>query len=101
MTTPCYTLAAWHVRNGQTDAFLQIWREELANAFRAVNPAARGTLIQSLDDPQLFYSFGPWASLEEMQAARVAPQVRAAISKLMGLCELATPGAYQVVLTIP
>jgi quinol monooxygenase YgiN len=101
MSGQFYTLASWHVREGQTEAFLQIWRDELAAAFRALNPLAQGTLIQSLEDPNQFVSFGPWASLEEMQAARSAPQVREAIGKLMALCDDARPGPYRVVLTIP
>ena len=54
-----YTLALWRVRDGQEDEFLRVWREELAASFRRVSPRATGTLIQSLEDPRQFYSFGP------------------------------------------
>ncbi len=96
-----YTLASWHIKEGHEEAFLQVWKEELASAFLSVNPTAQGTLIQSLEDPRQFYSFGPWESLEQMQAARSDPRARAAIGKLMGLCDEAKPGPFRVVLTIP
>ena len=96
-----YTLASWHVQEGQEAAFLKIWHEELASAFLSVSPMAQGTLIQSLDDPRQFYSFGPWESLEQMEAARNDVRVRAAIAKLMALCDTAKPGAFRVLLTIP
>ncbi len=96
-----YTLASWHIQEGQEEKFVRIWKDELAHAFSNANPKAQGTLIQSLEDPRQFYSFGPWESLEEMEAARRDEQVRAAIGKLLALCDSATPGPYRVVLTIP
>lgn len=95
-----YTLASWHVRAGQEDEFLRVWRDELAPAMLNVSPAGRGTLIQSLTDPQQYYSFGPWETLELMQVARTNPQVRAVIDRLIALCDEAKPGGFRVVLTI-
>jgi heme-degrading monooxygenase HmoA len=101
MSADFYTLASWHVQEGREAEFLRIWKEELAAAFRNVTPAAQGTLIQSLEDPCQFYSFGPWESLEQMEAARRDVQVREAIEKLMAICDTAKPGPFRVVLTIP
>ena len=96
-----FTHAMWQVKPGSEQEFERIWREELAPAFRAISSEATGTLIQSLDDPQRFFSFGPWSSLEELQRARSDPSAQQAITKLRDLCETATPGAFRVVLTIP
>ena len=41
--------------------------------------------MRSVEDPALFYSFGPWRSLEDIQAMRADPGTR---------------GVYQRVLTI-
>ena len=101
MSDRFYTLALWRVKEGHEDEFLRVWREELASAFRNVDPAAQGTLIQSLEDPHLFYSFGPWDSLEQMQIARSDPHTRAALGHLIALCDEAKPGPFRVVLTIP
>jgi heme-degrading monooxygenase HmoA len=101
MSERFYTLASWHVREGQEEEFLRVWQEELAPAFLSVNPTTHGTLIQSLEDPRQFYSFGPWDSLEQMQAARSDPRAREAIGKLISLCDEAKPGPFRVVLTVP
>jgi hypothetical protein len=96
-----YTLASWHVQEDSTEEFIRLWGEELAPVFMKLNPTGMGTLIQSLDDPQQFYSFGPWGSVEQMQAALANPQVRAAIGKLMAVCDEAKPGPFRLILTVP
>lgn len=95
-----YTHAMWKVRPGDEALFVEAWRG-LADAFLSLPVAAtRGTLIQSLDDPSLFYSFGPWASLDVLQGMRSNPQAKAAIRSVVELCEQATPGSYRVVAEI-
>ena len=96
-----YTLASWHVHEGRAEEFVRVWKEELASAFLQASPAAMGTLVQSLEDPKLYYSFGPWDSLEAMQNARENPEVGKAIRALRELCDEARPGPYKLVLTIP
>lgn len=95
-----YTHAMWKVRPGDEALFVEAWRG-LADAFLSLPvPATRGTLIQSLDDPSLFYSFGPWESIEDIQAMRSNPQAQAAIRRVVELCEQATPASYRVVAEI-
>lgn len=101
MADTFYTLASWYIQEGRETEFLRIWKEELAAAFLSVNAAAKGTLIQSLEEPRQFYSFGPWESLEEMRAARSDPSVGKAIRKLVSLCTEAKPGPYRVILQLP
>jgi heme-degrading monooxygenase HmoA len=101
MSAGFYTLASWYIKQGQAEEFLRVWKEELAPAFLSISPTTHGTLIQSLEDPRQFYSFGPWESLEAMQAARSDTRARAAIGKLIALCDEAKPGPFKVVLTLP
>src|SRR5262249_2978025 len=101
MSDDFYTLASWHIQEGQEREFLRVWQEELAPAFLQISPSTHGTLIQSLEDPRQFYSFGPWESLEQMQAARSDPRARAVIGKLIALCDEAKPGPFRVVLRVP
>ena len=95
-----YTLAYWKVKENKEMEFKNIWEKELAAAFIAVNPYAKGTLIQSLDNPNIFYSFGPWSNLELMQKARANEKVRSIIAKLASLCDDAKLGSYRKILTI-
>jgi hypothetical protein len=60
-------------------------------------PSGKGTLLQSLSDPTLFYSFGPWRSLDDIQAMRGNPQAQAGIAMLRELCTEATPGSFRMV----
>ena len=101
MVNGYFTLASWFIKEGAEAEFLRIWKEELASAFINFDARVNGTLIQSLEEPRRFYSFGPWKSLEIMQLARADPTVGKAIRKLVSLCEEARPGPFRVVLRIP
>lgn len=91
-----YTLARWYVAPEQEAAFVAAW-QELATFFLALPAPPRwGTLLRSLEDPRLFYSFGPWPSLETIAAMRAHPDAPAAIAKLTALCETAELGTFWV-----
>jgi hypothetical protein len=93
-----YTLAVWRVKPGCEDAFVTAWKE-LGTVFARLPhpPADRGTLIRSLDDETLFYSFGPWKRLEDVEAMRANPQAGEGIRRLLDLCEDGQPGTFRVV----
>lgn len=95
-----YTLGRWLVKDGQEEAFVAAWKELGAFFLGLPNPPGQGTLVRSIDNPRLFYSFGPWKSLEDIQAMRSHPQTPAMFQRLIELCEEATPGAYRVVTTL-
>ncbi len=94
-----YTLARWKVRAGEEERFLEAWAE-LGRVFRALPhpPSAEGgVLIQSLDDPTVFYSFGPWDDPAHIAEMRANPEAQQAIAAVIALCDEATPGGYRVV----
>ena len=94
-----YTLARWRVAPGQEEAFVAAWHE-LAAVFLALKAPPRwGTLLRGVDDPRLFYSFGPWPSMETIAAMRGHPVAAGAIGKLEALCEEAELGTYLVAAT--
>lgn len=97
-----YTLAMWRVKEGKEEEFIEAWKGDLADFFLGLpNPPGPGTLIRSVADAQLFYSFGPWRSLEDIQQMRSDPRTPQMIGKLAALCEEAEPGAFRVVATAP
>jgi hypothetical protein len=100
MEAPFYTLASWYVRQGMEPEFVRIWQTELAPAFLAANSRAQGTLIQSLEDPRQYYSFGPWNSEADMRRAREDVAVGSVIRRLMDVCEHAAPGPYRLILSV-
>lgn len=92
-----YTHALWRVKEGEVEQFIEAW-SALSERFRALaRPPLWGTLIQSLSEPTLFYSFGPWASLADVEAMRNDPVAQDAIAKVRSHCIEATPGAYRAV----
>ena len=96
-----YTLGRWLVEPGREDAFIAVWKELGAFFLALPHPPGPGTLVRSVAEPNVFYSFGPWKSLSDIQAMRADPRTPAMIGKLTDLCTEATPGAYLVVATVP
>jgi quinol monooxygenase YgiN len=92
-----YTLGVWRVKPGKEAAFIDAWKA-LGNIFaRLPQTPGKGTLIQSLTDPLLFYSFGPWSDLADVEAMRANPEAQEGINQLRELCTEATPGGFRVV----
>lgn len=97
MADEVYTLGVWRTRGGKESEFVAAW-QGLGRYFNGLpHPPGKGTLLQSVDDPQQFYSFGPWRSLDDIQEMRNQPETPTEIGKLMDLCEEARPGAFRVV----
>jgi hypothetical protein len=93
-----YTLGMWRVKPGQQADFIAAW-QALGDFFRKLPqpPAGKGTLVQSVSDPLLFYSFGPWVSLADIEAMRQDDQARAGLEALRHYCTEALAGAYRTV----
>ena len=87
------------MKNGKQDEFVAAW-QALGRYFNSLpHPPGTGTLLQSVDDPQQFYSFGPWQALDDIQEMRNLPETPKEIGKLIDLCDEGRPGAFQVVAT--
>jgi hypothetical protein len=95
-----YTHAEWRVTPGRADEFIEAWRA-LGEVFASLErPPVWGTLLQSTTDTSVFYSFGPWASAEDMAAMRADETALAALKRVSDLCESANPGPCRRVLHI-
>ena len=94
-----FTLGRWVVLPGCEDEFIDAWRQ-LGAFFGTLEhppPAGTGVLVRSLDDPSLFYSFGPWDDPAHVAAMRAHPEAAERIGAVARLCAEATPGGYEVV----
>ncbi|MGQ0538454.1 MAG: antibiotic biosynthesis monooxygenase family protein [Gemmatimonadaceae bacterium] len=97
MDKPAYTLAMYRVKAGREQEFIAAWND-LADTFASLpHPPLRGTLIRSLTDRALFYSFGPWRSAVDVQEMRQSAAARSALTVLGGFCEQLTPGDYELI----
>ena len=101
MDDQVYTVGRWRVKDGRQQDFIDAWIT-LGEIFHSLpDPAREGTLVQSATDPTLFYSFGPWSSMEAVDAMRSDPRAGEGIRKLVELCTEATPGTFFVVAESP
>jgi hypothetical protein len=69
---PIWTHGVWTVKPGREDEFVRGWQEMARaglSAFEAVEPPR---LLRDLDRPNVFVSFGPWPSAEEVDRVRNA-----------------------------
>lgn len=98
MAEAVYTLGVWRAKQGKEAEFIQEWKA-LGKVFSQLPmpPGGKGTLVQSLTDPLLFYSFGEWSSMEAIQAMRKDATAQEGIRKVAELCTEATPGSFRVV----
>jgi heme-degrading monooxygenase HmoA len=84
-----YTHGRWMVKEGQQERFQAAWQELAgwtnANISGAVAGEAR--LLHDLDDPTLFYSFGPWDSLDAIQAWRADPGFQERVGRIREFLE--------------
>jgi heme-degrading monooxygenase HmoA len=100
MNDDYYSFNLWKIKEGNEQEFLNVWENELAKAFVKLNPYSKTTLIQSMDTPSIYYSFGPWIKLDQLQAARSSEEYRTAVTKLVSLCDISKSGSFKNLLTI-
>jgi hypothetical protein len=92
-----YTLASWKVKPGMNKQFIEKWNQLSIVFSNLEHPPISGTLIQSISDENLYYSFGPWRQKEHIEAMRNDPDSQKAFAELINLCEEATPGTWKLV----
>ena len=97
MGRQAFTLAMCRVKTGQEDFFIRAWSELSSTFLSLPNPPLWGTLIRHVSDRTLFYSFGPWQSLEHIRLMRESPIAGTALAKIRSCCEDMVPGQYEVI----
>ena len=90
-----YTFTYWKIKENNDDEFLHIWEKDFAQVYIKLNPYSKITLIQSLVNPNIYYSSGSWINSEQMQASRADEDYRNIISKLVSLCSESRPGSFK------
>jgi heme-degrading monooxygenase HmoA len=84
-----YTHGRWVVKEGQEEKFQAAWQEtaEWTNANISGTVAGEARLLQDLEDPTRFYSFGPWETLEAIEAWRGADGFQERVGRVRELLE--------------
>ena len=93
-----WTLARWTTVPGKEDDFVAAWRK-LAEATLDDFPTAQGTLLRDREQPNVFFSFGPWPDLETVQRWRDSEGFKQAASRMRGFLESFEPHTLDQVVT--
>jgi heme-degrading monooxygenase HmoA len=82
-----YTSGDWLVQEGREEEFVAAW-EELADWTGGnVSGAGWATLLRDRDQPRRFLSFGPWESLEAIEAWRASDGFQERVARIRELVE--------------
>ncbi|MGD8406911.1 MAG: antibiotic biosynthesis monooxygenase [Anaerolineales bacterium] len=97
-----YTLGTWKVKLGKEAEFVEAW-QAFADWTSLNQPGAgEGILLQNEDRPDLFISFGPWESAENVVHWRAQPEFQDFLSNARDLCiEMQPQNMVQVGRSVP
>jgi quinol monooxygenase YgiN len=85
-----YTLGLWTVKSGHEEEFIRAWTE-LAEQTKLDFPDEEATLLRDGDLPNLFISFGPWASIEQIDQWRGSDTFKNGVGKIRALLDNFVP----------
>jgi heme-degrading monooxygenase HmoA len=86
-----YTVGIWITKPGREDDFARRWREMAEWTEQEMTSAASGTLLRDREQPNRFVSFGPWASLNDIEAWRANPGFIVRVGAIRELLEEFSP----------
>ena len=92
-----YTVGLWKVKKGNEKDFLEVWQQFALWTEKNHQGAGLGRLLQDIDQPDKFISFGSWDSEMQIGEWRSKPEFKAFIQNARELCEDLEPGTFRVV----
>jgi quinol monooxygenase YgiN len=96
-----YTSGDWLVKEGNEQAFVDLW-EKVADFCVQNYPGARGfRLIRDAANPRHFISFGEWNDFDSVSVSRSRPQFLRLFRGCQGLCDEFSGSDYTVSLFVP
>jgi len=82
-----WTHGTWTVKPGREDDFVRSWRELARRATTDLDVAGRPTLLRDRETPNVFVSFGPWPSIDDVNRFRSSPAFRESVAGMEDLLE--------------
>lgn len=96
-----YTFGIWTVHPGKEAEFKRIW-DDFARWSSDHQPGGGDArLVQDLEAPNRFISYGPWESSDAILAWRGTLEFKAFAAQAQKLCADFQPGRYKLVSCIP
>ncbi len=94
-----YTLGIWTVKAGHEPEFVEAWRD-MAQQTAAEFPAPSAMLLQDHDRSNVFISYGPWQSLEDIASWRGSAMFQQGVARMRAVLEGFEPHTMDAVVTI-
>jgi quinol monooxygenase YgiN len=88
-----WTHGTWTVKPGREEEFVAAWRTMARRGVAEMDAAGPPTLLRDRDDPTVFLTFGPWPSIDAVDAFRASELYRgsaAAMDELLDSFETRT-----------
>ena len=95
-----YTVGIWTVKAGREAEFVAAW-QAMGEATLAEFPDAHGTLLRDSTNSRRFVSFGPWKSLDRVQAWRDSAAFKEGFTAIREVLDDFEPGTYEISAEVP
>jgi heme-degrading monooxygenase HmoA len=92
-----YSLGTWTVKPGNEKAFAEAWGVFARWTTMTQKGAQTAVLVQDLENPQRFISFGPWENRDALTQWRNTPEFKKAFETFKELCSEIQPHTMEVV----
>ena len=92
-----YTAGIWVAKKGKERNFIAAWKEFAEWTSSNVVGAGNARLLQDIEKPERFISFGPWESVESIQQWRNKQEFKEFFAKAKELCESIQPNSLKAV----
>jgi heme-degrading monooxygenase HmoA len=92
-----YTHGVWRVKPGRADDFIAAWTEFADWTLQEAVGTGWGKLLRDRNDRHRFISFGPWETLDAVEAWRALPGWTERVGRLRELLDGFEPSTLEVV----
>jgi heme-degrading monooxygenase HmoA len=95
-----YSSGIWIAKPGREAEFVAAWDEFASWSLSAIDGASWAVLLKDRSQSNRFVSFGPWDSLEQMEAWRSHPVFAERVARIRPLIEGMEPSTLEAVVEV-
>ena len=86
-----WTHGTWTVSEGREHEFVDAWRKMAREAAEVLPVVEPPTLLRDRDRPNVFVSFGPWPSIDDVHRFRESTVFRESVQRIEQMLESFEP----------
>ena len=95
-----YSSGVWIAKPGREAEFAAAWQEFAEWSLAEIKPDGWAKLLRDRDQANRFVSFGPWDSLEQIEAWRSHPGFAERVGRIRELIERLEPSTLEAVVEV-